>query len=260
MKKGFVFIETIIVLMIVTLSLTLLFASYTLIRTKSQEKESYDKISDKYLLYAISNLGTNASNNYGIIADYGNLVLEPKNCDKYDKIIYGIKEKTVSGKKQYTLEQKNCQNYVFDKCTDTYINGLEAANRQAQIDNCNMCSYYNIFSPKAVKKVEINTSSFTKVDSSMPNCQKVFTELNLVKLYVIQDVTATLQSTNATKIYDNGTINYLKTLKRCYDDGYASENGLVKDEQEKGVCNDPVRYLVGVFSRYNEYFFASIEI
>ena len=49
MKKGFVFIETIIVLMLVTMSLTMLISSYTLIKTKSLEKESYDKTSDKYL-------------------------------------------------------------------------------------------------------------------------------------------------------------------------------------------------------------------
>ena len=47
MKKGFVFIETIIVLMLVTMSLTMLISSYTLIKTKSLEKESYDKTSDK---------------------------------------------------------------------------------------------------------------------------------------------------------------------------------------------------------------------
>ncbi len=242
MKKGFVFIETIIVLMIVTMSLTLLFASYTLIKTKSMEKENYDKISDKYLLYAISNLGTNATYNYGTIADNGYLALTPKNCDKYENIMY-----IVSAEK---FEGKDCNDYVFEKCDSA--TGTKKT-------NCDICQgYYNIFSPKAEKKVQINTSSFEKIEVPASNCQKIFTELNVVHLYVIPDVTEALRTKNATKIYDNGTINYLKTLKKCYDKDYASQGGLVKDEVE--TCNDPVRYLVGVFYRYGEYFFASIEI
>lgn len=243
MKKGFVFIETIIVLMIVTMSLTLLFASYTLIRTKSMEKENYDKISDKYLLYAISNLGTNATFNYGTIADYGYLALTPKNCHNYENIMY-----TINGSKKF--EGKNCQNHVFEKC--------DSATGQNKT-NCDICQgYYNIFSPKAEKKVQINTSSFEKIETPASNCQKIFTELNVVHLYVIPNVTDALRTTNATNIYDNGTINYLKTLKKCYDKDYASQGGLVKDEAD--TCSDPVRYLVGVFYRYGEYFFASIEI
>lgn len=243
MKKGFVFIETIIVLMIVTMSLTLLFASYTLIRTKSMERENYDKISDKYLLYAISNLGTNATYNYGTIADYGNLALEPKNCDKYSGLVYKV---DTTNKK---LDPINCQNHVFEKCSTS-----------SPSFECNLCqSYYNIFSPKAVKNVQINTSSFTKDETPSSNCQKVFNELNVVRLYVINDITDALKSTNATKIYDNGTINYIKTLKKCYDTNYASENGLIKDNASV-TCNDSVRYLVGVFYRYGEYFYASIEI
>lgn len=259
MKKGFVFIETIIVLMIVTMSLTLLFASYTLIKTKTQEKENYDKISDKYLLYAISNLGTNASYNYGTIADYGNLIIEPKTCAEYNKVVY-YKKENQSNENKYTYEPQNCQNFVFDKCKETYINSLDEDKQQEQIDTCNMCVYYNIFSPKATKKVQINTSSFSKEDTSVPNCQKVFTELDVVRLYVINDIREALKSDNATQLYDNGTINYLKTLRKCYDNNYASEGGLVKDDENINTCNDPVRYLVGVFSRYDEYFFASIEI
>lgn len=250
MKKGFVFIETIIVLMIVTMSLTLLFASYTLIKAKSQEKENYDKISDKYLLYAISNLGTNASYNYGTIADYGNLIIDPKTCGTYDKVVY---QKNNQNNK---LEAFDCKNYVFDKCTEAKMSASSDVKT-----GCEICQgYYNIFSPKATKNVQINTSSFTKEDTSMPNCQKVFTELDVVRLYVINDVREALKSANATQIYDNGTINYLKTLRKCYDSDYASEGGIVKDDENIGVCNDPVRYLVGVFNRYDEYFFASIEI
>ena len=41
-KKGFVFLETIIILVLVTLSLTTMLSSYTLITSKSREKEFYD--------------------------------------------------------------------------------------------------------------------------------------------------------------------------------------------------------------------------
>lgn len=56
-KKGFVFIESILVLSIVVTALTLLLASYTSISKKAKANEYYDKISDKYLLYSINNLG-----------------------------------------------------------------------------------------------------------------------------------------------------------------------------------------------------------
>ena len=63
-KKGFVFLETIIILMLVTVALTTMLASYTLVTTKSYEKQYYDRISDKYLLYSITTLGTTTKYNY----------------------------------------------------------------------------------------------------------------------------------------------------------------------------------------------------
>ena len=65
-KNGFVFIESIVVLMVVALSVAMLMSSYTLIARKTKEKENYDKASDKYLLYAIANLGTDSKCNYGV--------------------------------------------------------------------------------------------------------------------------------------------------------------------------------------------------
>ena len=54
--------------MLVTVALTTMLASYTLVTTKSYEKQYYDRISDKYLLYAITNLGTTQKDNYQKIA------------------------------------------------------------------------------------------------------------------------------------------------------------------------------------------------
>ena len=63
-KKGFVFVESIVVLMVVTLSVAMLIASYSLVSRKTKEKENYDRASDKYLLYAISTMGTDEKCNY----------------------------------------------------------------------------------------------------------------------------------------------------------------------------------------------------
>ena len=76
-KKGFVFIESIIVLSIVVSALTILLASYTSISKKAKSNEYYDKTSDKYLLYSINNLGdkqvsyypNSSSNNFKATVD-----------------------------------------------------------------------------------------------------------------------------------------------------------------------------------------------
>ena len=65
-KNGFVFVESVVVLVVVALSLSMLISSYALVKRKTQEKEYYDKASDKYLLYSLSNLGTDDLCNYGI--------------------------------------------------------------------------------------------------------------------------------------------------------------------------------------------------
>ena len=63
-KDGFVFLESVVVLVVVALSLTMLIASYSLVARKTKEKEDYNRTSDKYLVYNISNLGTNDLCNY----------------------------------------------------------------------------------------------------------------------------------------------------------------------------------------------------
>ena len=239
-KKGFVFIETIIVLMLITMSLTLLLASYTLIKTKSLEKEYYDKISDKYFLYSISNLGTSSEYNYSIIADeklYLNVT--PDDCSNYQSSMYKL----------------NSNGTKTDK-----IDCSLSTNKDK-----NECMFFKMYSYSSSQgnthNVSINTSSYDKVIDNVPNCQTVFDELDIAHLYVIPDVNAALSSPTATQTYDNGTINYLKTLRKCYDDVYVKdEDGDKVVSDTVGTCNNPVRYLVGVFYRYGNYYFASIEI
>ena len=235
MKKGFVFIETIIVLMLVTMSLTMLISSYTLIKTKSLEKESYDKTSDKYLLYAISTLGTTSQYNYSLIADTGYLSITPEDCGNLQNSIY-----TLSGD---TITKINCTSNKNDP----------------------KCQFFKIFdydpSVSRTTTTTVTTTTKSETVNNKPNCQTVFSQLNVVHIYVIPDVAEALNSSTATSIYDNGTINYLKTLRKCYDSVYITDeegNQVVSDEV--GTCYDPVRYMVGVFQRYGEYYFASIEI
>ena len=64
-KKGFVFVESIVVLVVVALSLAMMISSYSLVSRKTKEKEYYNRASDKYLLYSISNLATDDKCNYG---------------------------------------------------------------------------------------------------------------------------------------------------------------------------------------------------
>ena len=62
-KKGFIFLESVIALVVVALSLTAFLRSYTRIVNLSKQNEVYDNVSDKYLLYAITNFGASGSNN-----------------------------------------------------------------------------------------------------------------------------------------------------------------------------------------------------
>lgn len=63
-KKGFIFVETIVVLVVVVFSLTLILASYSLVTRKSKMKYYYDQVEDIYLLYVIANLGNATSTAY----------------------------------------------------------------------------------------------------------------------------------------------------------------------------------------------------
>ena len=61
-KNGFVFLESVISLVVVALALTAFLKSYTNLANKSKQNEVYDNISDKYLLYSIANMGSSGSN------------------------------------------------------------------------------------------------------------------------------------------------------------------------------------------------------
>ena len=63
-KKGFVFMETIMVLIVVAIALAALLASYSILQRKARQAETYDKVSDKYLLYAIATLGNTSGTAY----------------------------------------------------------------------------------------------------------------------------------------------------------------------------------------------------
>ena len=241
MKKGFVFIETIIVLMLVTMSLTMLISSYTLIKTKSLEKESYDKTSDKYLLYAISTLGTTSQYNYSLIADTGYLSITPEDCGNLQNSIYTLTKNAITNEDE--INKTNCTSNKNDP----------------------QCQFFKIFdydpSESRTTTTTVTTTTKSETVNDKPNCQTVFSQLNVVHIYVIPDVAKALNSSTATSIYDNGTINYLKTLRKCYDSVYITDeegNQVVSDDV--GTCYDPVRYMVGVFQRYGKYYFASIEI
>lgn len=221
-KKGFAFVETIIVLTVVTLSLTMLLSTYSLLARKTKEKENYDKASDKYLLNSILNLGTNNVYNYeSLLKANGDLKITPENCNESENEKLMIK---VGDKKEHFI--------------------------------------FNVFGE--------NNSSGENV------CSKIFDELSIVSLYLIADVNEALKDDQATKKYDNGTIEYIKTLKKCNDEKrYVNEvkkdehgnqigNPVVKDIDDiinnAGKCMVPVNYFVGVFYRNDQYYFASIPL
>ena len=62
-KDGFVFLESVVVLVVVAIALTGFMTTYTLLSNQAKRREYYDKTSDKYLLYAISSLGTTGNLN-----------------------------------------------------------------------------------------------------------------------------------------------------------------------------------------------------
>lgn len=224
-KNGFVFLESVLVLMIVALSVTMLLSSYSLMSRKVKEKENYDKASDKYLLYAIANLGTNSKCNYGI------------DCD------------SSYGETEFAAGAGNCEN--------------------------------------------------TKLGNILFDCNKLFKDLNIKNIYVVKNIRNTLndyqrnekgqaldcsgnvinRNTNpdakpckitdinkkAVKIYDNGAIEYMKTLKKCNDENiYVGDDPdnqtYVNRNKETDICEDGIMYMIGVFERGEKQYYASIDI
>ena len=204
-KKGFVFIESILVLVVVALSISMLMSSYSLVARKTKEKEFYNKASDKYLLYSLSNMGTTETCNYGV------------SCS--------------------SLTNKNIS-FRADVDGSEYL------------------------------------WSNTKVGEIMYDCVKVFKDMNIKHLYVVENIRNELNDLKAdgtpkdgsdkkaVELYDNGTIEYMKTLKKCNTENTIDANGqYVNNNKIDTRCNDPIIYLIGVFERGNkEYNYASIVL
>lgn len=146
-KNGFVFIESITVLLVVVLSLTLLITSYALVIRKAKENEYYDLPSDKYLLYTIGNLG-DTSKDYSTSNSF---VANKNNCNTYMSqrisncssvfennglvqyiVIYGLNNELKNGNPtqkydsatiEYLKTLKRCGS-VDSTCNDDYVVGV----------------------------------------------------------------------------------------------------------------------------------------
>ena len=177
-KDGFIFMESLTVLIVVLLATTMLLSSYSLYVRKSKERENYNLPSDRFLLYNIATIGD---------YDYG------------------------------------------------YYNGPGfIANRREYNENLNP-----------------NGCTNTPLNEIMGDCQQLFMDNNLVYFIVIPNIVTELKKSNITSIYDSGTIEYLKTLKKSrssYYEGYDEDN-----DSAEG-------YIVGVFYRNNAYHYASIPL
>ncbi len=161
-KKGFVFLESVIVLVVVALALTGFLTTYTLLSNRNKRREYYDKTSDKYLLYAISSMGTDGKNNY-------------TTCSPANSV------------SMYRGNMGNCLTKFF-------------ANETVATD---------------------------MLDST-----------SLVYLYYIEDIEVALSGNNKpTEKYDNGAIEYMKTLPI-----------------------NKFNYLIGVFRRSDRFYYASINL
>lgn len=219
MKKGFVLLESIIVLMIVTLSLSVLLASYALVSRKTREKEYYDLASDKYLLYNISQLGTTNKNSYSKMS---NVSITTATCSEFGKI-------TDTTNSMYTTDQ--FVRSIFgnsDKCGETLKSvGL----KHLYVVNDISAALGGVPSEKpGTLEYQYSTDKYVPIIETTPN-----------------------------KIYDNGTILYMKTLRKCYANNVVDGN--VVDNAAIGKCTtQPVKYLIGVFYRNEKYYFASIEL
>ena len=205
-KNGFVFVESIVVLMVVALSLAMLISSYSLVTRKTKEKEKYDKASDKYLVYVLSKLGTDEVCNYGI------------GCTN--------------------LSNKDISFRADNEVTSSY--------------NC----------------------TTTKMGELLYDCNQVLADMGVVHIYVIENIRNELNDLDsfgnpkgtrdlkAVEKYDNGTIEYMKTLKKCNDLNTIDSNGnYINNNSDTSKCNNPITYMIGVFERGNgDYYYASIEL
>lgn len=245
-KEGFVFLESVVVLVVVMLALTMLLLTYSLISRRTEEKEDYNKSSDIYLLYSISQMGATEKEYY--------------------------KVETTSDKEEIKKEITDRQ-YPFvadkDTCDLTYMSKLLGSTTDSNGNKTNECT-------------------------------KIFETTDLVKIYTIYDVLKALNDQELTRVikkenntktiyaienainkYDNGTIEYMKTLSTCKvteikkdsDNNpiYDTTTGQLLYQEYKETfntstgkyennCAEPYHYMIGVFKRSGKYYYASIEI
>ena len=173
--------ETIMVLIVVAVALAALLASYSMLTRKARQAESYDKVSDKYLLYAIATLGNTSGTAY-LASDNFELTFE--SCATFD-----------------SPDSDHPMAYVITK----------------------------------------------------DECKGIFNDYNLKYFYKINNVSEVLKSSyrnkdnlRTTQIYDNGSIEYMKTLQKYSLD----ENG----------TPIPIKYVIGVFYRNEKYYYASVKL
>lgn len=179
-KKGFVFLETIVALVVVTVALTAFLRTYTLISTQAKQREFYDNTSDKYLLYAIANIGVTGQNTIPNVCGNGFYVTKDN--------VYKLNE------------NKTAENCLFKSPATNPTKG-----------------FY----------------------SNLTELEKIMNSANLLYLYYVPDLADALNNANKpTYYFDNGTLEYLRTLS------VLSGN----------------RYFVGVFKRSGRYYFASINL
>ena len=72
-------------------------------------------------------------------------------------------------------------------------------------------------------------------------------DINMITFAVIDDINKELNKSATDTYFDNVTIEYLKTLPRCY-------------EQKCTKTSPGRKYLLGIFKRQNKYYYASIEL
>ena len=190
-----------------------------------------------------------------------------EDVEKQIKIIACIPCKTQSQK--FTFKQKEEYDRTSDKyliynlsnfgTTDLYYYGFQDADTLSFKAEKDLCKYF----PKS------NSDKTVYVNEILSDCEQVFKDTNLKYLYTIRDINKALQGeektvvinpvTHAsqtilepTKKYDNGTVEYMKTLRQCKTQ--------VVESGGKRICNDPIHYLIGVYEKNNRFYFASIEI
>ena len=154
-KKGFVFVESLTVIIIVILSLTLLISSYGLVTRKSKENEYYDLPADKYLLYVIGNLGENNEDYNGVTTSFvatkdncsNFMINRMSDCSKvfedndlqYYIVIYSLNLELNSGNPtqkydsatiEYLKTLKKCNSTSDESCDDAYVVGVFKRNNK----------------------------------------------------------------------------------------------------------------------------------